>query len=357
MARSAYDGGVVRRLSGADQSMLWPDDRGWPQDIGVGIVLTGGELVRPGGTVQMELLRQRVSQRLHLLPRFRECIRRPPIGLGGPYWVDAVDFDLDDHVTLTRVPAPGGEDELLATWERLRRRPFNPRRPRWALVAVEGMAGNQAAVLLRAHHALLDGAAGIAALGALLDEAGDHDLPAVPWTPRQPPTCGQLARDTLRRRVDGLRGVLAQLRHPRRLMRRVRTAVRELRRIAGLTGAPRASFNQPIGARRHTAVVRTRLETVRDVAHAHGATINDVLLAAVTGGLRALLDRRGERLAPAPRAAVPVAGADPSTGGNATVSSLVVPLPIEQADPAAALASIRQETSRQKQHPLSYAEA
>ena len=71
---------------------------------------------------------------------------------------------------------------------------------------------------------------------------------------------------------------------------------RRLVHEVGIVGdrAPRTSLNGPVGAHRRLAVVRTRLDLVKRIAHVHEGKVNDVLLAAVAGGLRELLLGRGE---------------------------------------------------------------
>jgi hypothetical protein len=74
----------------------------------------------------------------------------------------------------------------------------------------------------------------------------------------------------------------------------IRDAVREL---AGQRAvAPRCSLNRPTGPRRRARAVQADLAGVVDLAHAHGATVNDVVLTAVSGALAALLRRRGEHV-------------------------------------------------------------
>jgi diacylglycerol O-acyltransferase / wax synthase len=88
----------MERLSADDLFTLWWDDFGWPGDIGALAILDGTSLLDPGGRFRIEAVRAVIGARLHLLPRFRQLLYRPPRGLGWPLWVDAPSFELADHV-------------------------------------------------------------------------------------------------------------------------------------------------------------------------------------------------------------------------------------------------------------------
>src|SRR4051794_34642415 len=110
----------MERLTAEDRLMLWPDQL-WPQEIGVLGVLDGGPLLHSDGHVRIGAVREAVNARLHLVPRFRELLHVPRWGLGGPLWIDAGGFDLDAHVRVVPLPAPGDEAALLHTTEQLLR--------------------------------------------------------------------------------------------------------------------------------------------------------------------------------------------------------------------------------------------
>src|SRR5262249_36537577 len=139
--------------------------------------------------------------RLHAVPRLRQVLHRPRMGLGWPLWVDAPSFDVADHVRVHHVAAPGGEAQLLQACRELVRRPMNPARPLWELWLLPGPAGRRVGALLGLHRVVADGAAMAAAFGALFDLSADVPTPvAPPWRPRPAPTRGELLRDNLRRR-------------------------------------------------------------------------------------------------------------------------------------------------------------
>ena len=221
----------------------------------------------------------------------------PRRGLGWPLWVDASAFDVAAHVNVLAVPAPGTEAQLLHVVEHLRRRPFDRSRPLWQMWFLPGISNGRVGLYIRVHHAIADGVSGVATLSAFLDtDQTRPDNRPPPWTPAPPPTARALLRDNVQRRCRGLARVLSTLAHPVTLARRARAAWPAVHETIGAERAPRTSINRPIGRDRAFVLVRNDLDLVRQVARAHDAKINDVLVAAVAGGLRALLDGRGERV-------------------------------------------------------------
>src|SRR5512133_2532274 len=182
----------LERLTAQDLLMLWADELGWSEEIGALAVLDGGPLLDEDGRVRVEEVRRLLEPRLALVPRFRQVLYRPRRGLGWPLWVDAAAFDLADHVRVLPLDRPGDEAELLAACARLRRWPLDPSRPLWEAWLLPGLPDRRVGLLLRAHHAMVDGVAGVAAFGALLDTAADAPLsPVRPWTPvRSRPRAG-----------------------------------------------------------------------------------------------------------------------------------------------------------------------
>ena len=166
----------LERLTAQDLFTLCSDDFGWPQDIGALAILDGTRLLDPNGHLRIDDVRRRLQPRLALVPRFRQLLYRPRRGLGWPLWVDAPSFDLADHVQVFPLTAPADEAQLLAAVAQLYRRRLDPARPLWQAWLLPGLPDQQVGLLLRAHHTLADGVAGVAAFGALLDTAADAPL-------------------------------------------------------------------------------------------------------------------------------------------------------------------------------------
>jgi WS/DGAT/MGAT family acyltransferase len=345
---------LVDRLTASDLFMLWADDFGWSQDIGVLAILDGSRLLDRDGRVHIEAIRRHIEPRLQLVPRFRQLLYRPRWGLGWPLWVDAPSFDLADHVQVHPLAPPGDQAQLLAACAQLYRQRLDPSRPLWEAWFLPGLPERQVGLFLRVHHSVADGVAGAAAFGALLDLDADAPTPvAPPWTPSPIPTAGELLRDNLRRRLEGLGRGLSSLTRPSRPRRGAPAGWREF----FAERAPRTSLNRPIGSDCRLAVVGSRLEVAKQVAYAHHAKVNDVVLAAVAGGLRRLLAGRGEPVQELVlRVMVPISLHQEQPGqarGNQD-GIMLVPLSLGEPDPARRLDLIAAETAarKHKAHPL-----
>ncbi|RZL83274.1 MAG: wax ester/triacylglycerol synthase family O-acyltransferase, partial [Rhodococcus sp. (in: high G+C Gram-positive bacteria)] len=200
----------MERLTAQDVMTLWPDEAGWPQDIGVVALLDAGDFVGVDGRFLLGDVRAWMEARLPLAPRLRQVVYVPRWGLGRPVWVDAAAFDVRDHVRAVPPADGGNEARLLEVVEGLRRRPLDHCRPLWEVWFVPGLSDGRTAVYLRVHHVIADGLAGVAMFGALFDPAPDGPVPRVePWAPARVPAAGELIVDNLRRRWAAATGVLA----------------------------------------------------------------------------------------------------------------------------------------------------
>ena len=342
---------AFERLSAEDRLMLWPDAI-WPQDVGALALFDGANLVDADGIFQIAMAREAVARRLHLLPRLRQCLHRPPGMLGGPVWVDSQTFDLRDHVNVIALPAPSDEAALLGAVEMLRRRRLDFSRPLWEMWFLTGLPQGRVAMFVRMHHVVGDGMAGVAAIGMLLD-TDQHPAvaPAHPWSPAPMPSAPGLLLDSAHAWIADARQTMGRLSHPADVFHEVGRAWPVLRELTGSKPGPPTSLSHLIGGGRTMALVRSSLDEVRGIARAHDATINDVLLAATAGGLRSLLITRGESVEDlALPIYVPVSlrreigGGD---GGN-LITQMVIPLPLGISDPGERLRHIAQTTAQRK---------
>jgi WS/DGAT/MGAT family acyltransferase len=208
-------------------------------------------------------------------------------------------------------------------------------------------------VYLKLHHAIADGTAALAVFGALLDAAPDAPTPAAPppWTPAPIPAASQLLADNLRRRRAELGRGWAGLAHPGKTLAQARAAWPAWREVLAEQPAPHTSLNRPVGAGRRLAIVRGRLDLTKQIAHAHDGTVNDVVLAAVTGGLHQLLAGRGEDVQGLMQRAMVTISTHHEQPGQARGNKpgwMMIPLPLGEPNPVRRLELITAETAARK---------
>ena len=271
---------AVERVSALDLLQLASDAGAVPNQVGAVLVLD------TSNGFDVERAAALLGERIERVPRLRQRLTRVPMGCGRPIWVDDPHFDLGRHVSVVAAPDVGDDEAVLEIAAARVTTPLPMSRPLWSATFVTDLSAGRVALVVVFHHVLADGLGGLAVLAHLLDapvdEASSRDFP------QAPPTRRHLRADAWRARLVALRRLPTALRG-------VRPAVRELG-LARTRPAPRTSLNRPTGPRRRLATVHADLASIRDVAHTHGATVNDVVLTAVTGALQRLLLARDERL-------------------------------------------------------------
>lgn len=350
---------ILERLTPLDVSNLRIERHGLPMNVAALAILDGRVLLDASGEPALEAIRVRIEQRLHLAPRLRQRLYRPGFGFGAPVWVDDASFDISRHVRTRPVPAGGGEEALLATCVELNDRPFDQAHPLWEIWLLTALDGH-VSMLIRFHHVLADGMAALLLLGTLFDSAPRDPAQETaasegpPWTARPIPNRSELLGDALGRAITGIRRGVHKIEHPRRTLAPARTLFRQALQLAREGRAPRTSFNRPVGRQHRVLLVRADLEQAKQVAHAHLATVNDVVLCAIAGGARALLAGRGELQRPlvlkVSVAASVRAPTSASQAGN-LVGILLVPVPVGEEDPIRRLAQIARATAERKRLP------
>ena len=346
--------GSYERLSGLDACFLGFETPNAYMHVAVTALCDAGPLSTPSGGVDIERVRDHVASRLPALPRFRQRLLHVPI-VGDPIWVDDDGFDLAYHVRHASLPRPGTMEQLQERCAELLERQLNRKRPLWELWVIEGLEGGGFALVVKVHHCIVDGIAGIGMLAALLDgERRTTGRAVAPWYPRPAPTDAELLRDELGRRARAAlgigRAVGRALADPAGSATGIGTAAGGLWRLvrSGLSPAPNVCFNCPIGPHRRIAWQHFELDRVKTVSRRLGGTVNDIVLTIVSGALGATLRRRGE---PTPRdglrAVVPVSirtAEEIGAPGN-RVSLWLVPLPVASRNARRRFAAIRNATA------------
>ena len=353
---------MIDRLSVLDASLLCAERGRTPAHVGSLSIFAP-----PKAGFAYDTLVALIEQRLEQVPRYRQKTRAVPGGIARPVWVDDNDFDISFHVRRSALPVPGDDAQLHELVARLMSRRLDRARPLWEVYLVEGLRGGRVAVIAKTHQALVDGAEALALGQVILDDAqarqrGRSEL----WMPQAEPAAGKLLVDVLAAAVHRPAEVIDSVRWVARdgtaamqtVADSIASGASRVKRLLRLTTAPPSPLNVSISRQRRFAVARTGLADYRTVRVAQGGTINDVVLAVVSGALRGWLLARGESLTATStvRALAPVSVAprsdavDPSTalrsqGGE--VCALLVDLPVGEADPLSRLARVSQATEEQ----------
>ena len=291
-----------------------------------------------------------IAGRLPLIPRYRQRLRTVPFDLAAPAWVDDPGFDLRWHVRNTALPAPGGPAEIGRLMSRVMTRRMDRTRPLWEYWFCEGLADGRWALLSKLHHSMVDGVSGTDLYRLVLDSSAEPGA-AVPddWQPESPASTLGFTADAvwhlLSSPVGAGHALVRSLATPRQL---ARATVESARGALALTGAVRpvhdTTLTGPLSGSRRYVWTDLSLSEVRTVRKAYGATVNDVALAAVTGGFRRLLLARGETPdAHALRSLVPVSTRAPGAESipDNRVSLMLPYLPVDLGSPVDRLAAVR----------------
>ena len=331
------------RMSPLDASFLYIEDAHSHMHIGSVAIFEGPP------PAYDEILAQ-VQAKLPLLPRYRQKVRFVPFDLSRPVWVDDPRFNLGYHVRHTAMPTPGDEANLRRLVGRLMSQQLDRHKPLWEMWVAEGLSEGRWALISKIHHCMVDGVSGTDLLTVLLDEEREpaREARVEEWQPGPEPRQAQLLAGALSERLinplEGLREARRLALAPRRLARETLDTLEGLVAMRGLIPrTPPSTLNGPIGPHRRWAWARARLSDVKAVRAGLGGTVNDVVLAVITNGFRALLLERGEDVEGRQvRTLVPVSVRRPSERGtyNNRVSAMFAQLPVGISDPTTCLEEI-----------------
>ncbi len=292
-----------------------------------------------------------IAERLPCVPRYRQKLRTVPFRLARPVWADDPDFDLEYHVRRTALPEPGEYRQLADLMARVMSQRLDRAHPLWEYWVVEGLARDRWALISKVHHCMIDGVGGADLYRVLMEPVPGPAQPPENPAASQPPSAislaAQAAADMARLPLRQARALSAAVADPGRTVEQAVGMARAAARFApSLWPAAQSSLSGNIGHQRRYAWTRTSLEDIKTIKRAFGGTVNDVVLAAISGGFRALLLERGEQ--PAPHevpSLVPVSVRAPGDNGSFgnQVSATVSNLPVHIADPVERLAAVRAE--------------
>ena len=315
-------------LTARDAWFLYAERSDTPLDIGT-VYVFGPEVEWPGGRGAVGI-EETIAERLHLVPRYRQRVKRVPFNLDHPVWVDDANFDLGQHVRRVLLKPPGDAAQLRAEVMRILSRPLDHRRPLWEVTIVQGLRSGKIVVVNRAHHAMLDGVASVDILTLLLDASPEPNHPPPPaaeWAPRPAPSGWQLVRRVLwNPRSEAGEGV--ELGDLWRAWRQPWIGWWQIGRSMALPDQE-LFWNRSIGPKRTGRGLKVPLAAFKELKNRYGCTVNDAVLAVIAEGLHNWFQERGDRVPKTIRVFCPVSVRDPAERGQTgnRVSGMVVEMP------------------------------
>lgn len=291
-----------RRLSALESSFLEIEAPGRPMQV-AGVSIVGGP------AISLADLRDLLTKRVRRLPMFHRRLSGDVFGLTRGSWVGS-RLDIDNHVFHHRLASPGRMRDLWALCAAIHETPLCREHPLWQVHLIDGLAGGDQALMIKTHHAITDGLAGIQIAEVVFDPLDGSPRPRLPET-----------RFGTARNTGGL------------------TAVQGLLGLAyQAAGGPLAApgpFNGPVGAHRAFGATSIPMDAVRRVKRRVGGTVDDVIVATVAAGLyRHLVDAGYPEIPRGLRAMLPVSTRRARPGmqlGN-QVSSIFIDLPMRSDD-------------------------
>lgn len=300
------------RLSALDHAFLALEAPTTAMHVAATAILDATPLRTASGTIDMPRIKRYVASRLHVLPRYRQRLGHIPIE-NRPVWVDDDEFQLDYHIRHSSLPKPGSTEQLQELCCRLIERPLDRRHPLWEMWVIEGLAGDRVALLMKVHHCMVDGIAGVDLMAALFRIDSDTSIaPEQPWEPRPAPSDREMLGDEIRRRARlaarAIQSLPQWLNRENPTTRRIATRLESAWSLikTGMQSPAATPLNQTIGAHRRLRWVSFDMAEVKEVKNLLGGTVNDVVLTTVSGAMERFLAHRGHSLDADLRIGVPV---------------------------------------------------
>ncbi len=293
----------MEQLGSQDAGFIYQETRSTPMHIaGIGIY---DQSTAPGGRLGHKDIIKYVKDRLHFAPIFRQKLVEVPFGLDRPYWIDDPEFDIEFHIRHIALPYPGDWRQLCILASRLNSRPLDFNHPLWeayiieGLDNVEGLPKGSFAIMVKVHHAAVDGASGQSVFAALHDLTPD----AVPEPPKEPMLADRKPTDMellLRAMPNVMKRPWQQTKDFYQWMPKMAKKAYQLAKGEEDPGChlkvPPTRFNRNLSPHRVFEGCDFLMDDVKQIKNivGHGTTVNDVMLTVVAGALRRYLTAHGE---------------------------------------------------------------
>jgi WS/DGAT/MGAT family acyltransferase len=338
------------RLSALDASFLGIEDNCCHMHVGGVMIFDAKPLLNEQGGLDIDRIRHAILARLHLVPRFRQRLAYVPYERL-PIWVDDDRFRLAYHVRHTALPRPGDERALKRLVARIMSQPLDRGRPLWEMWFAEGLSGDRFALISKTHHCMIDGISGADLISVIMEAYPNPDpREPVPWVPRPKPSEARLFLDAVRWRlhqpIEAVQALSNALRRPGDTVHVLEEAFSAIGQALApaLNPASRTPINVEVGPHRRFDWTAMRVADFKAVKNVLGGTLNDVVLATVSGALRRFFMKRGVDPDDLDvRALVPVSVRSQDERGRLgnRVTELIAPLPVNLDGPLARLKAVQ----------------
>ncbi len=347
----------MRKLSGMDATFLYMETNETPMHISSLLICEPAAK----GETPYEALKAQIVERLHEIPSFHRKLKNTPFYIDHPVWVEADIVDLDYHIKHARLPEPGNLEQLRMIVQGLHSISLDRDRPLWQFYIIEGVEDpkfglkkGSFALYTKAHHASLDGGAGVSAMDILSDQKP---------TPRPPLPNSQIRMIKeeagffemigsaygrfAQQQLDFVKTSPAYLKALRNV---IKNSVEESHNLLdNLRPAPKTRFNVRIQKQRAFGAISLPIKDVIGVAKQTGSTLNDVVLAICGGALRRYLERHNELPKRDLVATVPVSLREVGdTSGANQVAAMNCDIGTAIADPLARLNAVNKSAKKAK---------
>lgn len=346
----------MQQLTEMDTTFLQQESPSTPMHISP--VMIYDQSKRKDGRVRFKEILTTFERSLHKSTVFRRKLAGGALGLDTPYWVEDPDFNLEFHVRHIALPKPGDWRQLCILLARLQSRGLDMTRPLWeayvieGLNDVEGLPNNSFAIMLKVHHAAIDGVSGAEIVTALHSLTNEVEPPEVAdsWQGEPDPSPWQIWSKAY---AHNLKRPVKFVKAARQLVPAFIRANRQSQADHMELKAPtiRTRFNGRVDPTRVTDGIIMELADIKHIRQAcEGTTVNDVIIAIVSGGLRRYLQSKDELPEESLSCTAPIsmrAKHDSHSTGN-QVSQMTVEMATDIADPLERLLAVQHHAQQSK---------
>ncbi len=325
---------VTKKMTAPDAAWLRMETPSNPMTI-TGVMMTAERMTR-------EQVIEIFEERFLHYQRFRMRVDNPESSR--PSWVLEELFDINRHILPFELPAPGDQDALERSVSDLMSAPLSFAMPPWTIHHVENY-GKGSALIVRLHHCIADGIAMMHVLLSMSDEMWDPSTISKPATPKPKRSLGSQLKRTALGALGEMKDLVTRPSHLAKRARQAGGGSKSLAMLLAMRPDSHTRFKGPASPQKQAAWSRPiSVESIKAIGQATGAKLNDVLMTAVSGGLRRYLDDLGDSTEGVEiRAAVPFNVRSPERAhelGNA-FALVFLPLPVGIEDPITRLDAIK----------------